>query len=80
MNDLASLELAGFQWPSPAWLFGSLVFSVIGYGAFRYGRKRDERRALWIGVALMLYPYVVSNTALLYVVGIALCIGLWVGH
>lgn len=78
MNDLTSLGLDSFQWPSPAWLFGSLVFSVIGYGAFRYGRKTDRPPTLWIGVALMLYPYVVSNTALLYVVGGALCVGLWV--
>ncbi len=78
MSELSSLDL-GFQWPSPAWLFGSLVFSVIGYGAFRYGRKTGRRRTLWIGVALMLYPYVVSQTGLLYVVGLALCVGLWAG-
>ena len=79
MNELSSLDLASFQWPTPAWLFGSLVFSVIGYGAFRYGRKAGRRRPLWIRVALMLYPYVVSQTGPLYVVGIALCVGLWAG-
>ena len=79
MNELSSLDLTGFQWPTPAWLFGSLLFSAIGYGAFRYGRKTGRRRTLWVGVALMLYPYVVSQTALLYVVGIALCVGLWAG-
>ena len=54
-----------------------LVFSLIGYAAFRYGRKNDRSRTMWIGVALMLYPYVVSRTGLLYVVGAALCVGLW---
>jgi hypothetical protein len=27
----------------------------------------------WIGVALMLYPYIVPDTWLMYVVGMALC-------
>ena len=80
MTDLTSLDLASFQWPTPAWLFGSLLFSVIGYAAWRYGRKNGRRRTLWIGVGLMLYPYVVSQTGLLYVVGIALCVGLWASH
>jgi hypothetical protein len=30
----------------------------------------------WLGVALMLYPYVISQTWLLYGVGTALCAGL----
>lgn len=80
MNDvdaLDSLKSLGFEWPSPTYLFGILVFSVIGYGAFRYGRKTGHPRTMWLGVGLMLYPYVVSATWLLYVVGIALCIGIW---
>jgi hypothetical protein len=31
---------------------------------------------LWLGVALMFYPYAVSGTAALYAVGGALCIAL----
>ncbi len=54
-----------------------LVFSLVGYAAFRYGRKNDRSRTMWIGVALMLYPYIVSPTWLLYVGGVALCVGLW---
>jgi MFS family permease len=72
--------LASFAWPSPAYLFGMLVFSIVGYVAYRFGRKRDRPLTLWIGVALMLYPYVVSDTRLLYVVGAVLCVGLWVDH
>ena len=54
-----------------------LVFSLVGYAAFRHGRKNDRSRTMWIGVALMLYPYIVSPTWLLYVAGVALCVGLW---
>lgn len=32
----------------------------------------------WIGIALMLYPYAVSDTLLLYAVGGVLCAGLYV--
>ena len=35
------------------------------------------QRTKWLGLALMFYPYVVWNTWLLYLVGIALCIGAW---
>lgn len=78
MND--TLDLAGFSWPTPAYLAGLLVFGLVGMAAFRYGRKADHPRTLWIGVALMLYPYVVSRTWLLYAIGVALCIGIWWDH
>jgi hypothetical protein len=81
MDDLqAASQLIGFQWPSPAYLIGMLVFSLVGIVAFRYGKKTDHRLTLWLGVALMFYPYVVSATWLLYVVGFALCAGIWYDH
>jgi MFS family permease len=80
MDELDTLHQLGFEWPSPAYLIGMLVFSVIGYAAWRYGRKTSRRPTMWIGVALMFYPYVVSRTWLLYVVGVALCIGIWIDH
>jgi MFS family permease len=78
--DESTLQSLGFTWPTPAYLFGMVVFSLVGYVAFRYGRKRDHPVTMWIGVALMLYPYVVSNTWLMYIVGAALCIGIWFDH
>ncbi len=81
MNDVAaSLHALGLDLPTPAYLVGALLFSVIGYVAFRYGRRRDHRRTMWLGVALMFYPYVVPWTWLLYALGIALCVGIWVDH
>jgi len=78
MDDLTStLDTLGFEWPSPVYLFGMVVFSLVGYAAFRYGRKNERPRITWLGVALMLYPYIVSQTWLLYVVGIALCAIIW---
>jgi protein-S-isoprenylcysteine O-methyltransferase Ste14 len=75
MNDLQSL---GLQLPSAANLLASFLFGIIGYAAFRYGRKTHSRNPVYIGLLLMLYPFVVTQTWALYVVGIALCIALYV--
>ena len=76
MNDLATLQSLGLELPSPAYLFGTIVFGLIGWVAWRRGRKLERPRTLWLGVALMLYPYAISRTWLLYVVGLALCAGI----
>ncbi len=73
MNDLQSLSALGLALPSPAYLAGMLLFSLIGYAAFRRGRSSERRALTWTGVALMLYPYAVPQTWLLWLVGIALC-------
>lgn len=78
MNDLATLQGLGLELPSPAYLFGALVFGLIGWAAYRRGRKSERPRVWCLGLALMLYPYVISRTWLLYVVGAALCGALFI--
>jgi len=79
MNDeFAALESLGITLPSPAYVIGVLIFGIVGYVAYRYGKKMSLQATKWIGVALMLYPYAVSTTWLLYAVGTALCIGAYV--
>ena len=73
MDELSALKSLGLELPSPAYIFGAIVFGLIGLAAFRHGRKRGRRRTLWLGVALMVYPYAISRTWLLYIVGLALC-------
>lgn len=63
---------------TPANLFGSLLFSTIGLGAFIYGKKSGRWQPIVLGVALMAYPYFVSQTAVLYLIGIFLTAGLFV--
>ncbi len=77
MNTLSELQALGLELPSPAYIFGALLFGLIGLVAFRHGRRSERRITLWLGVALMLYPYAVSNTWMLYGVGLALCAGLY---
>lgn len=73
MDPLATARSLGFTMPSPAYLFGALVFGVFGIAAFRLGRKRGTPLTTGLGVALMVYPYVIGSTVWLYVVGTALC-------
>lgn len=76
MNELQQLESLGLTLPSPAYLVGAILFGIFGYVAYRRGRKTTESALTWSGLALMLYPYGVSQTWLLWAVGSALT--LWV--
>jgi hypothetical protein len=74
--DLAPLKSLGLELPSPAYLFGAILFGLVGLAAFRRGRKSGRPRTWWLGIALMVYPYAISRTWLLYAVGAALCAAL----
>ena len=73
MDGLGAL---GFALPSPAYLAGAILFGIVGWAAWRYGRKAERPRAKWLGLVLMLYPYAVSRTWLLYAIGAGLCVAL----
>ena len=64
--------------PSPDALLASLVFSVIGMGVFMYGKKQAQMKSMAIGVALMVFPYFISRVWLQWVVGVGLCVALYV--
>ena len=78
MNELKALESLGLSLPSPLYILGALVFGIAGFAAYRYGKKAALPVPKWIGVALMLYPYAISATWLLYAVGAGLCLGLYI--
>jgi hypothetical protein len=60
--------------PTPTYIFGSILFGIMGYAAYRFGKKTDRPRTKWIGVALMLYPYFIgSDVRILFLVGVGLC-------
>lgn len=76
MNELQQLESLGLTLPSPAYLVGAILFGILGYVAYRRGRSTTAPALTWSGLALMLYPYGVSQTWLLWILGSAL--GVWV--
>ena len=67
----------GLELPSPAYLAGLFLFSILGMAAWVFGRKRGHPRTRWLGLALMLYPYAIGSTLWLWLVGLGLCFGAW---
>lgn len=63
--------------PTPAALFGLILFGAVGLAAFIYGKKAGLWRPAIIGIALMVYPYFISDTWLLYALGCGLCCALF---
>lgn len=62
---------------TPENLLASMIFGAFGLGAFIYGKKNALLKPMLLGLALMVYPYFVENTLMLYGVGIALTVGLF---
>jgi MFS family permease len=60
MEGLDGIDL-GLGSLSLATILIAIVFSIVGWIAFRYGRKNQEPRPLILGIALMAYGYFVSN-------------------
>jgi hypothetical protein len=63
--------------PSAPYILGSSLFGIIGFVAFRRGRKLVRSELTWAGVAMMVYPYAVSETWLLWLIGAVLCVWLY---
>jgi len=64
--------------PSYANLFAAILFGSVGLAAFVYGKKSANWKPMTLGVILMVYPYFIEETWLLYVIGAALTAGIFV--
>lgn len=64
----------GFNW---GYWVANILFGMIGWFVFMYGWKQKSIRPSVIGLALMIYPYFVSNTILAFAIGIALTAALY---
>jgi membrane-bound ClpP family serine protease len=53
------------------------IFGAIGIAAFIYGKKKAFWRPMVIGIILMAYPYFLSGTLLIYLIGIVLTAALY---
>jgi len=49
-----------------------VIFGSIGLGYFVYGKKQSSLVPLVCGLGLMAFPYFVSNTVVLVIVGVLL--------
>jgi hypothetical protein len=55
---------------SAANLIGGFVFGSIGFVAFIYGKRMNLWKPMFLGIGLMVYPYFISNDAVMYAIGI----------
>jgi len=58
--------------PETALILWALLFGSIGFGYFIYGKRQAQPVVRYTGIALMLFPYVVTDTAAVVLVGIML--------
>jgi hypothetical protein len=57
-----------------ATILWSLLFGAIGMGYFIYGKRQAQVVIRYTGLALMLFPYVVSDTVVMVIIGVLLLI------
>jgi len=58
-------------------ILASLLVGLVGSGCFMYGRRQGRVPAMAVGATLVIYPYFVSNVALMVGIAVALLAGLW---
>ncbi len=56
MNNVPALTTMGFTIPTRAYLFGAIIFSVVGYAAYRYGKRNELMHPKWIGADMVAVP------------------------
>ncbi|MEI7998403.1 MAG: hypothetical protein WCH62_02725 [Candidatus Omnitrophota bacterium] len=70
----AALTTYGVSPSSFSFSFASLmayiIFGIVGMYAFNYGRREKSYQPCVIGTVLLIYPYFVHSTILLYIIGI----------
>jgi len=50
-------------------LLWGVFFGSIGMGYFMYGKKRSRPVVRYTGIALMIFPYAISDNVILVIVG-----------
>jgi len=55
---------------STANLIGGLVFGSIGFVAFMYGKRMNLWKPMLLGIALMAFPYFITDDKIMLVIGI----------
>jgi len=67
-----------FNWWKIGGLFlGGIIFSIIGWYAFWHGKKEKSWRPMVIGIALMVYPYFITDIFWAFAIGIGLTAALF---
>jgi hypothetical protein len=59
-------------------LIAGIIFGAIGTFALLVGKKQANVKVMLIGLVLILYPYFVYNTIVIYLLGIVLTIAIFI--
>ena len=62
---------------SAANLIGGLLFGSIGFVAFIYGKRMNLWKPMLLGLALMGYPYFISDDMTMIAIGVIGTVGLF---
>jgi hypothetical protein len=62
---------------SAANLIAGVIFGCIGFVAFMYGKRMNLWKPMFLGLALMVYPYFINNDIIMVVAGIVGSASLW---
>jgi hypothetical protein len=61
----------------PGYLLASMIVSGIGFVLCSYGRKRRRNGHFGVGLVMLVYPYVITNVALMLGIAGLLLALLW---
>jgi len=53
-------------------IFFGFLFSMLGFAYFRIGKRNQNFKRMILGVLLMIYPYFVTNTIYIILIGLFL--------
>jgi hypothetical protein len=62
---------------SGANMIGGFIFGSIGFVAFVYGKRMNLWKIMFGGLALMIFPYFIVNTAIMYALGVSVSAALF---
>jgi hypothetical protein len=58
-------------------LLASLLIGLVGTAIFMYGKKQSRFPQMLVGGVLVVYPYFVSNVAVMAAIAVGLVAALW---
>jgi glucose uptake protein GlcU len=54
-------------------ILAGIIFGIVGIYVYRHAKKNGNIIVVCLGIAMMVYPYIVSGDWLTWIVGFALC-------
>lgn len=57
---------------TPENLLGQMLFGALGAGVLLYGKNKSSLKLMLIGLALIVYPYFIEETWMIFAVGFGL--------